>query len=336
MKKALGITLISVITVIAALGTFTSYVALNGICTEKYSEGGNSNWMKSIKDNALLTDVVIPGSHDSGTYGMPWVTETQTYSIKEQLNTGVRYFDIRVNKLSEDKYVTFHDISNGVDFEPILKDIKDFLLTNKEETLILDFQHFKNKAEDGVKTLIDQYLVNNNLVIKNETTNPDLKFVSELKVGDARGKCLIFFGDDINNPANYIFSRNNDTCTNQNTSLNSCYVSSYNKMSSKDYIEKGIPFYFTNIKNKIKNEGSKGIFVLQGQLTDGKLLFGPWSREKEHDKNMTDYITSTFINGSEELNLSNVIMRDFINNEKVNQIIKLNLEKHTCSEELLG
>ena len=57
-----------------------------------------SNWMESISDNIPLRKIVIPGSHDSGTKGMLWPWQTQKYDIAEQLELGIRYFDIRVNK----------------------------------------------------------------------------------------------------------------------------------------------------------------------------------------------------------------------------------------------
>lgn len=59
-------------------------------------------WMKDIPDNALLSSVNIPGTHDTGTADISWdlaksisMTTTQYLYYQEQLNVGARSFDIR-------------------------------------------------------------------------------------------------------------------------------------------------------------------------------------------------------------------------------------------------
>ena len=107
--------------------------------------------------------------------------------------------------------------------------------------------------------------------------------------------------------------------------LNSYYESDYHYNDS-EYLEKhGYPLYFENIKNKVITEG-KGIFVLQAQLTDGNLIFGPYSKEKVNDKEISHIITS--FKDSENLQYLNVIIRDFLNVTKCNEIINLNYYKN--------
>ena len=86
----------------------------------------------------------------------------------------------------------------------------------------------------------------------------------------------------------------------------------------------GYPVYFENIINKIDKE-SKGIFVLQAQLTDSKLIFGPYSKEKVDSKHISEIIFS--FKDDERLKYLNVIMRDFFNADKCEEIINLNLYK---------
>lgn len=328
MKKGIKVTLSVCLGVLVALGTFAGVLALNGTCKEEYVKADTkySNWMQYLSDDTLLSNTIIPGSHDSGTINMKWVSETQTDTIKQQLESGVRYFDLRVNKKKDNQYVMYHSSSNGVDFLPILSDIKSFIVAHPSETLLLDFQHFKNGSAGDVKSFVYSSLYKSNLLVENKTTLSDLAYISSLTLKEARGKCVVFFGDDSDLVSEtYIFARNNDECTKSGMSLNSCYVSSYNKSSSSEYIEKGLPFYYDNIKNKISIEKYKGIFVLQGQLTDGQLIFGPWSKENKHQGNMHDYIVS--LKNSSNLSLTNVIMRDFINTDKTNDIIGLNTYK---------
>ena len=328
MKKPLKIVLISTLSVVGLIGCFALGVFLNGTCFDKFDEKGAvyKDWMKDISDERKLEDIVIPGSHDSGTYGMNWLGCTQSYSIKEQLYSGSRYLDLRINKKSEDEFVMYHGILNGTTLTANMKDIKDFIKDYPTETLLLDFQHFKGDAQEDVKDYLDLNFNKENLLVTNTTELNDLEYVSSLKMKDVRGKCRVFFGDNSSlSSTDFIFARNNDGCTNKGQSLNSCYISSYNRSSSEDYIKTGLPYYFENIKNKIAEEKFKGIFVLQGQLTDGKVIFGPFSREKSHNSNMSEYIKN--LPSSEDFSLVNVIMRDFVTPTKNKQIIDLNTDK---------
>lgn len=231
MKKKTKIITISVVAfIVLGLASFSGGVILNGTCFDSYKETTKlNNWMKNISDDKKLVDLVIPGSHDSGTIGMNWLANTQNYSIKEQLNSGARYFDIRVNKMDEDKFVIFHGPINGVEFTPILNDIKDFIVTNPSETLFLDFQHFKNDSMEEVKNMLDTVLNNNNLLLTKDENINELDYVSNLKLKDTRGKCIAFFPINSNyEKLNYIFSRGNDV--NSKASLISYYEASLNKL----------------------------------------------------------------------------------------------------------
>lgn len=59
-----------------------------------------ANWMSGISDDTYLSDISIPGTHDSGSrivdsYASKWA-KCQSLSITEQLNIGVRYLDMRL------------------------------------------------------------------------------------------------------------------------------------------------------------------------------------------------------------------------------------------------
>ena len=317
--KIVGLTLggLVVLVLVVCLG-----IIINGTCFKTYNNHGidNSTWMANIKDDVLVNEIVMPGSHDAGSYKMVWLGETQQFTIDEQLQMGVRYFDIRVNK-KEDKYVIFHSIINGVEFLPILESIKNFIINNPTEVLLLDFQHFEGNSQNDVYNLITEYLYNYNLLVENNTELSDLEFISNLKLKDARGKCIIFWGDRSKDLSNYIFLRNNDDCSHENMTLNSYYISDYHYKDIAYLEEVAYPIYFDNIKNKIAKE-TKGIFVLQAQLTDGNLIFGPYSKEKTNNKKISEVIKN--FKNDEKLTYLNVIMRDFLDIEKCEEIIDLN------------
>ncbi len=325
-----------ILCILLIIGLIIGIITTNGHYFKKKTDlkdYQNSNWMSYIKDDVKLIDIVIPGSHDAGTCSTNYLGRTQGYDIATQLEMGARYFDLRVNKTKDDYYL-YHEYFNGENFIDALNHLTTFINTNKEETLILDFQHFKGESEIDVIKMLEENLVNQDLVIKNNTHLNDLEYISNLTIKDTRGKCIILFGhhEELVEEYDFLFSRNNDSCTKQNQVLNSCYISEYNKMNSIAYIEEGLPVYYQNIKDKIYNEGYKGLFVLQGQLTDGKLIFGPYSKEKTHNKNMSKYIEE-IKNDEERLALTNIIMRDFLTTSKCENIITLNYYKNNIKEE---
>ena len=96
MKAKKGLKILAA--VIAALILAALLLFLNGNAREEYngSPGELSSWMGKIDDAAPLNRIAIPGSHDSGTAGICWLGETQTYSIGQQLQSGAR---LRVRSL---------------------------------------------------------------------------------------------------------------------------------------------------------------------------------------------------------------------------------------------
>lgn len=324
MKKIKKTFLIVGVSLLILGSTIGIYIA-SMTCFRSYSQENLSlkTWMKDVKDETKVNEIVIPGSHDAGTYGMSWLGATQHLTIEEQLNLGVRYFDLRVNKVNND-YLIFHSILNGTKFDPILDSIVKFIEDNPSETLLLDFQHFKNGSEEYVYHEVTNKL-KNKLVIQDEGMS-ELSFIDELTLKDARGKCIVFFGGDNNYlDEKHIFSRNNDSSSGVGKALESTYISDYHASSSKDFIDNHLDVYVQKIKDKINKENHKGIFVLQCQLTDKSLILGPYHRERSHEENIASYIEN--LAKTEYFSLINVIMRDFIDETKTESIIKLNESK---------
>jgi len=60
----------------------------------------DANWMNGLDPTLKVNQIHIPGTHDSGSYAInvPFLelfTETQALDIIEQLESGIRYFDIK-------------------------------------------------------------------------------------------------------------------------------------------------------------------------------------------------------------------------------------------------
>lgn len=100
-----------------------------------------ANWMKNIRDDVKVRDLVIPGSHDAATYGIIGVLrsfgQTQMLNIDQQWNCGVRVFDLRVR----DELATIRLFHNFIPCNKFLttvaKDIADLLMRHPSEGAII-------------------------------------------------------------------------------------------------------------------------------------------------------------------------------------------------------
>ena len=103
--------------------------------------GVHKAWMRWIPDNVSLFAISIPATHDSITYTVPSgnLCETQWMDIIEQMNAGIRSFDIRASRQKNpDRLELYHgDCALYRDLDDILKHMAAFLKTNNSETLIL-------------------------------------------------------------------------------------------------------------------------------------------------------------------------------------------------------
>ncbi|MEX1551649.1 MULTISPECIES: hypothetical protein [Enterococcus] len=85
------------------LGCIVPAITVNAEMSDFYWEGRAKNryWMNELKDNTRLSELSIPGTHDSATHaikhtvGLGYV-KTQSIDITRQLNNGIRFLDARV------------------------------------------------------------------------------------------------------------------------------------------------------------------------------------------------------------------------------------------------
>ena len=282
-----------------------------------------SQWMDFLSDDAALRNIVIPGSHDAGSVTMPSAAETQNSYIRTQLLYGVRYFDIRVQKKPRG-LVIFHGPVSGQPFADVLESVKAFLETHPSETVILDFQHFKGGSAADTLAAVSQTLNPGSFIVKIPDGMTPLEAADTLTLGECRGKALIFWGKAYETPeSDFLFPRNNDNGSLSGCALESYYVGELHRKSSEVFIRSALPQYYGRFEKK-----NKGLFVLQCQLTGKTLLSSIARREQEHDTGITAYIRG-IADDEQRLNLTNIIMRDFLTDDirKVKTILELNLHK---------
>jgi len=97
--------------------------------------------MRRISDDALVTSLSIPGTHDSAAYHSRAPTRTfivtQRWNIDWQLRGGVRYFDLRVD-FHEGKLVFYHAncrVAEDTDLQMICKEFVEFLQQHPTEII---------------------------------------------------------------------------------------------------------------------------------------------------------------------------------------------------------
>lgn len=287
-----------------------------------------TEWMKYIDDDAVVTDLAIPGSHDSGCIEMPWYAATQDLTFAEQLDRGVRYFDIRVNDKGGD-LVIFHRVVNGVSYESVLKDIDEFMDAHPSEFLVLDFSHFKNDSEEKVFALLDEMVSAEKVV--NDSNILDTTFLDNLTLKDARGKLIVFINPEKTDYSDrdYFFYKNGDKVGGDADTIYASLVSPYKKFWNGKSAEKFTDDILYRYINTFK-EIDRGFFVLQCQLTDTALVFGPRYREGKLIDLANDFVEGLY-DDEENLPYINIVMRDFVTCEKSALTIRLNFAKGYAS-----
>lgn len=292
-------------------------------------EGFLSEWMDCIEDDTLLKQVAIPGSHDAGTTGMFYMSETQSRSILDQLQCGSRYIDLRVG-IKKDVLTIYHGPIYGMTLDEALSDLKTFLLAHPTETIIVDLQHFKDGAKKGAMELTERYLGDS--FLRSDEGKTEEEFINSLTIGQARGKVIVYVGEDETDrysDRDCYYKRNNDDGTVGNATLQSFYVASYNKSSAKKYQTEYIQTYLERYKAV-----NTGFFVLQGQLTDGFMLLGPKFRESQNIDGMNAYVQS--LATSADLSYINIVLRDFVTPAKNKLTISLNVAKGNVKEDRIA
>lgn len=134
-------------------------------------------WMKNIPDNTPFSQLSIPGTHDACTFDLTGMSGCQNFNIKYQLNSGIRYFDVRPNKDGR----IYHGISaTDVYMNQVMDTCNDFLKDHPSEMIVL--QVGASSGDD-----ITKYM--NDLCAKyyRVDRSPELKTLK-----DYRGKIVIF------------------------------------------------------------------------------------------------------------------------------------------------
>jgi len=175
----------------------TSYLAL-------FSSAKLESWMRKLEDETPLSALSIPGTHNSPTHhtALPSV-RCQAVSVKEQLDNGIRFLDIRVqpespNNPSKDGLILVHSafpisLTGTKYFRDLVSVVHAFLNANPSETIIMSLKR------EGVGSATDEQL---SKILHDHYTTDSSRWFTENRIpilGEVRGKIVIirrFFIDD--------------------------------------------------------------------------------------------------------------------------------------------
>lgn len=155
-----------------------------------WNSGFYSNWMSNVQDSCNLSNIAIPGTHDTATYGIiiPFVemaakTQRNECKIKKQLEDGIRFLDLRVGSDDGEKLKLWHSsISCNVSLSEILTDCVEFLKSHPTEAVLVcikEENHSKGSFGELLKKLIEQ------------TDSYWYRKTEIPKIGDVRGKMVL-------------------------------------------------------------------------------------------------------------------------------------------------
>lgn len=171
---------------------YTTIYVQSGSCLAIFSSANLSSWMRELRDEYPLSALSIPGTHNSPTchLALPSV-RCQAVNVREQLDNGVRFFDIRVNVSSDSSdlalvHSAFPISLTGTKyFQDMLNIIYSFLDANPSEALIMSVKR------EGTGKGTDQQL---SKILKDRYYEDGRRWYTEPRIpniGEIRGKIVL-------------------------------------------------------------------------------------------------------------------------------------------------
>lgn len=145
------------------------------------------NWMEGQDNMKLLSEISIPGTHDSGARYEPiaGTAKCQNLTITDQLNNGIRFIDIRCRHIDNAFAIHHGSIYQHLNFDDVLNACFSFLGTHPGETIIMSVKEEYNSANISrsfEETFLTYYW-----------KNPSGWYLGESvpALGDVRGKIVL-------------------------------------------------------------------------------------------------------------------------------------------------
>lgn len=284
------------------------------------------NWMSYISDDAKITRIAMPGTHNSATMGMSKFAKCQNGSLYEQYVHGVRAFDIRLKANKKGELFVAHGIMTGMPAEFAFESLK-MILSESDEFFIIPMITYMNQKIGPIKLSYNGNSEETSRLIR-EYLSPekyaltDIENIGEMTIGDIRkaGKKYII----INENREYDYSVD---CP-------------YNDPWSATVFGYKPEKFAKEILKYLTEKDHEGFMRLQTQLTPNPGTENGWTKWPDDLDDMIrplfGQITGDIASDPVMLDRVNIIGGDFMSrdNMKANKILSLNLLKGIVKEEL--
>lgn len=202
-NQKLAIRLVALILVVTVVITTSIYVNRDMLFGRRVSNSffDTKCWMMNISDDTKLGDINIPGTHDSAAINKKFkdIYARHYATITEQLNSGIRLLDVRLQLAKNDdgsfRFLTCHgnigsslSLNTYQSFESLLFECDDFLCENPTETIIMTLKVDDNCLESDEET--QEAFAELKSVIYNHSVRPYQPDLGTL--GEARGQIILF------------------------------------------------------------------------------------------------------------------------------------------------
>lgn len=156
----------------------------------------NPDWMGALDDDLPVSRLSAPGTHNSMSFYGGDIVATQTMPLTEQMNAGVRVFDIRL-RASDNRFAIHHGlVYQHAGFGDVLDDMVRFLQQHPAEVLFVRVreEYQAQTSTLSFREIFSIYAAEYRDYIAKES-------YVDRRLGDLRGKIVFlpeFFGYGIN------------------------------------------------------------------------------------------------------------------------------------------
>lgn len=119
-----------------------------------------SNWMGDLNENLVLSDLSMPGTHNSVSvrgYGTVWA-ECQEKTILQQLKMGIRVFDLRVRPTGKSLALHHGEVFLNQMLGDVLLNFKSFLSSHPNETIFVRIAKAHVDSESGSGSVTSNFM----------------------------------------------------------------------------------------------------------------------------------------------------------------------------------
>lgn len=158
-----------------------------GYSHDSQAKTSNPDWMAGLKDDTLLSQLSIPGTHDTMSFYGGDAVQTQSMSLDAQLESGVRVLDIRCRHI-EDIFAIHHGmVFQKTFFGDVLNTVTAFLNKHPNETVLMRVKE-EYTPEKNTRTFAETFGDYYWKTWRNSFWTPTS---DNPRLGDIRGKIVI-------------------------------------------------------------------------------------------------------------------------------------------------